>query len=168
MTNCFNEQHSKTFFTLPFQCRLKMAAAIPEWIGEQLPSKKMTVSTVVSQRLVAAERNSLWIWSSTRKLLEEPGSVLGIVCSAAVYKAVSKELIHREMSPCFNTRNWKPCCGTVISAKQLPQQNQLCLWEKEADKGLLIFSSFRLEVSRVLPTAQSRPAWELQLLFESS
>lgn len=33
--------------------------------------------------------------------------MLGIVCSAAVYKAVSKELIHREMSPCSNTRTGK-------------------------------------------------------------
>lgn len=88
--------------------------------------------------------------------------MLGIFCSVAVCKEVSKELIHREMSPCFNRGNWKPCYGRVISAKELPQQNQLCLWEKEADKGLLIYSSnnrgITLEVSRMLPISHSRPA----------
>lgn len=34
-----------------------MAAAIPEWIAELFPSKQMTVNAVVSQRLVAVERN---------------------------------------------------------------------------------------------------------------
>lgn len=147
-----------------------MAAAIPEQTGEHIPSKKMAISTAVSWTSVAAERNSLWIWSSTRKLCEESGSEVGIFCSIAVCKEVSKELIHREISPCFNRGNWKPFCGRVISTKELPQQNQLCLWKKEADKELLIYSSnnrgFRLEVSRVLPTAHSKPAWEIQLLFE--
>lgn len=136
--NCINKQHSKPFIMLPFWGRLKMAAAIPEWTSEQFPSKKAAISTMVARRLVAADSNSLWIWSSTRKLCEESGPALGRFCSVAVYKEVSKELIRREMSLCFNRRNWKPCCGRVISAKQLPQQNQLRLWEKEADKGLLI------------------------------
>lgn len=140
----------------------KIAAAIPEQTGKEFPSRKTAVSTMVSWRSVAAERNSLWIWSSTRNLCEEPGSVLGIFCSVVVCKAVSKELIQRETSPWFNRGNWKPCCGRVISAKQLPQQNRLCLWEKGADKGLLIYSSnnrgFRLEANRVLPMAHSRPA----------
>lgn len=111
-----------------------MAAAIPEWIDEQFPSKKMTINTVVSQRLVAAERNSLWIWSSTRKLLEESGSVLGIVSSAAVYKAVGKELIHREMSPCSNTRNWKVCCSTVMSANNCHSKTSYVYGKKKLIK----------------------------------
>lgn len=116
-----------------------MATAIPKWTSEQFPSKKAAISTTVAWRLVAADSNSLWIClSSTRKLCEESGPALGRFCSVAVYKEVSKELIRREKSLCFNRRNWKPCCGRVISAKQLPQQNQLRLWEKEADKGLLI------------------------------
>lgn len=80
--------------------------------------------------------------------------MLGIFCSVVVCKEVSKELIQRETSPCFNRGNCTPCCSRVISAKQLPQRNQLCLWEKGADKGLLICSSN----NRVLPSAHSRPA----------
>lgn len=34
-----------------------MAVAIPEWIAEQFPSKQTTANAVVSQRLVAVERN---------------------------------------------------------------------------------------------------------------
>jgi len=57
--NCINKQHTKPFSVLPFCRRLTMAAAISEQTSEQFPSNKMALSTRVSRRSVAAERNSL-------------------------------------------------------------------------------------------------------------